>query len=101
QERLERDAMDAASDLRRALARNLQDMLALPDGTDGVLAWEGQANELLSRRPELVRLEWRDAQMRTRAEAVAPSPDGTPPHRDAAHSETAMACANARRLMAP
>jgi len=95
QERLERDAMDAAADLRRALARDLQDMLALPGGADGILAWQGQANELLSRRPELVRLEWRDEQQRTRAEA------GAPAQHDAVHSEATMACANARRLMAP
>lgn len=101
QERLERDAMDAATDLRHALARNLQDMLALPGGADGTLAWQGQANELLSRRPELVRLEWRDEQLRTRAEAGAPHQAGEPPQREATHSETAVACANARRLMAP
>jgi len=95
QERLERDTMDAVADLRRALARDLQDMLALPGGADGILAWQGQANELLSRRPELVRLEWRDEQQRVRAEA------GIPTQQDTAHSEAAMACANARRLMAP
>ncbi|AVP56716.1 two-component system sensor histidine kinase NtrB [Pulveribacter suum] len=100
QERLERDAIDAATDLRRALARNLQDMLALPDVAGGALAWQGQANELLSRRPELTRLEWRDEQLDTRAQAGAPRQGGAPPG-DAAHSGTAMACANARRLMAP
>src|SRR5699024_2958982 len=57
QQRLEHSAAEAVADLRAVLARNLQDMQDLPTGEDHVLAWQGGANELLSRRRELVRLE--------------------------------------------
>ena len=102
QERLERDAGDAAADIRRALARNLQEMQGLPTEPADVLAWQGRATDLLSRRHELVRLEWRDLRMQLVAQAVAPgrAPPEVP-ERGAPHSESALACTNAHRVMAP
>ncbi len=103
QDVLERDAVDAVADVRASLARNLQELRALPLATDDLLAWQGRADELLSRRRALVRLEWRDTRMQLRARAHSPwqaLPD-SPQEPAAAHSETALACANARRIMGP
>lgn len=103
QQRLEHSAAEAVTDLRAVLARNLQDMQGLPTAKEHALAWQGGANELLSRRRELVRLELRDAQGQPLAHSLTPwhpLPDGAD-HRGLAHSETALACSNARRLMGP
>ncbi len=102
QDQLERDAADALADVRAALARNLQELHALAQGQDALLAWQGGADELLSRRHELVRLQRRDAHMRLLAQSHSPwraLPEAAPAR--AAPSEAQLACANARRLMRP
>jgi len=104
QQRLERDAADAVADLRGALARTLHELRTLPTGPQDALAWEGRASELLSRRRELVRLEWRTEDMALHSQATSSwhaQPAGAGPQRAAAHSEVALACSNARRIMAP
>lgn len=72
QSRLERDTADAVSDIRVALTRNLQSLQALHAGDPGQLAWEVDAAELLRNRRELVRIEWRDADLRVRTHAQSP-----------------------------
>lgn len=103
QSRLERDAADASSDIRTALARNVQSLQALQAGGPGLLAWEVNATELLRQRRELVRIEWRDASLRLRAYAQTPyrpvSWDAA--SREGSHSDAALACTNARRLGTP
>lgn len=103
QSRLERDAADAGSDIRSALARNVQSLQALQAGDPGLLAWEVNAAELLRQRRELARIEWRDANLRLRAHAQTPyrpvSWDAA--SREGSHTDAALACTNARRLGAP
>ncbi len=103
QTRLERDTADAASDIRVALTRNLQSLQALHAGDPGTLAWDIEAHDLLRKHRELVRLEWREPSMRLRSYAQSPyrpvSWDAR--LRDGHQSDSAIACANARRLSSP
>ena len=103
QSRLERDTADAVSDIRVALTRNLQSLQALNAGEPGDLAWEVEATELLRNRRELVRIEWRDANLRVRTHAQSPyRPVAWDLRlRDGSQSDAGIACANARRLSSP
>ncbi|WP_422846644.1 two-component system sensor histidine kinase NtrB [Acidovorax sp. M2(2025)] len=103
QSRLERDTADAASDIRAALTRNLQSLQALHAGDPGQLAWEVDAAELLRNRRELVRIEWRDADLRVRTHAQSPyRPVAWEVRlREGSQSDAAIACATARRLSSP
>ncbi|MCM2345776.1 two-component system sensor histidine kinase NtrB [Acidovorax soli] len=103
QSRLERDAADAGSDIRAALSRNVQSLQALQAGDPALLAWEVNATELLRQRRELVRIEWRDNNLRLRAHAQTPyrpMPWETA-NREGSHTDAALACTNALRLGAP
>ncbi|WP_312793336.1 two-component system sensor histidine kinase NtrB [Diaphorobacter nitroreducens] len=103
QSRLERDTADAVADIRNAFAHNLQNLQALQAGDPDLAAWEARAAELLSTRRELVRIEWRDTQLLLRAHAESPYRplpwDATT--RSGTHSETMLACTNARRITGP
>lgn len=103
QTRLERDTADAVSDIRAALSRNLQSLQALNAADQGELAWEVDAAELLRHRRELVRVEWRDPQLRVRTHAQSPyRPVAWDARlREGNQSEASIACANARRLSSP
>ena len=103
QSRLERDTVDAVSDIRTALTHNLQTLQALPTDSPGQLAWEIEASELLRNRRELVRIELRDANLKTRTHAQSPyRPVAWDMRwRNSGHSELTIACANARRLSSP
>jgi len=103
QTRLERDTVDAVSDIRVALTRNLQSLQALHAGDPGDLAWEVDASELLRNRRELVRIEWRDPQLRVRTYAQSPyRPMAWEARlREGNQSDAAIACANARRTSSP
>ena len=98
QSRLERDTADAVADIRMAFSHNLQSLQALQANGPDLASWESRAAELLSARRELVRVEWRDSQLRIHAHAETPY---RPMHWDAearsgTHSDIAMACSNAR-----
>lgn len=104
QSQLERDATDALVDIRAALTRNVQSLQALQSAaaTPGP-EWQGEAQALLRERRELMRIEWRDVELRSMAAADTPY---RPPvyallGRDAALSETMQACASAKRLSGP
>ena len=103
QTRLERDTADAVSDIRVALNRNLQSLQALHAGDPGQLAWDIEASELLRKNRELVRIEWRDPNMRLRTHQQSPyRPVAWDARlRESTQSEAAIACANARRLSSP
>lgn len=103
QSRLERDTADAVADIRAALTRNLQSLQALHAGDPGQLAWEVDAAELLRNRRELVRIEWRDADLRVRTHAQSPyRPVAWEARlREGSQSDAAIACATARRLSSP
>lgn len=100
---LERDTADAVADIRVALTRNLQSLQALHASEPGDLAWEVDAAELLRNRRELVRLEWRDAQLRVRNYAQSPyRPVAWDARlREGSQSDAALACATARRMSSP
>lgn len=103
QSRLERDTADAVSDIRVALNRNLQSLQALHAGDPGTLAWDIEAHELLRNHRELVRVEWREPSMRLRSYAQSPyRPVAWDARlRESHQSDSAIACANARRLSSP
>src|SRR6478609_5973725 len=102
QSKLERDAAEAMSDIRTALIRNVQSLQALQAGTPTRDTWILEAQRLLHDRREILRIEWRDAQLGTRFEVDTPY---RPPvferfGRKNAQPEVALACANARRSSA-
>ncbi|MFT3812880.1 MAG: PAS domain S-box protein [Acidovorax sp.] len=103
QNRLERDAAEAVADVQAALARNLQNLRALNARDKTAQLWESEATDLLLAHRELVRIEWRDAALRTRAFAQSPyrpiAAWRIP--RDDPHADAALACASARRLAGP
>ncbi len=101
QDKLERDAADVVVDLRNALGRNLQEMRGLPTGAGELLAWEGRAGELLSRRREISRLQRLDVHLKPLAQVTTPwqAMPQEMQDRSQAHSEIALACSNAQRIM--
>ncbi len=103
QTRVERDAADAVSDIRIAFAHNVQSMQTLQSGNTDLASWESRATELLNQRRELVRLEWRDAQLRVRAHAESPFRllNWDPVDGSNVHSDMNMSCASARRVGGP
>jgi len=69
QEGLERDAADAAADLRNGLQRNAQSLRALRTDTEH---WQDDARELLRVHREWLRIQWLDARMTLRDSAITP-----------------------------
>ena len=104
QEKLERDTANAVGDIRAALSRNLQDLLALNTHSDDMSVWREHANGLLQQRRELMRIEWRKVDMRLLAHAETPyrtvlwedEANGTD-----AHSGETLTCTQARRTNGP
>ncbi|GGH52534.1 PAS domain-containing sensor histidine kinase [Comamonas phosphati] len=100
QDKLERDAINATGDIRVALNRNLQDLQALNTADDDIAAWKVRAAGVLQVRRELMRIEWRSADLRLRAHAETP-------YRSinwGDHSllpESSLTCTHARRLNGP
>ncbi|MBC7376792.1 MAG: PAS domain S-box protein [Burkholderiaceae bacterium] len=103
QNKLDRDNSDAVSDIRAALNHNVQSLQALHADNPTRAAWADEANDLLREHREWVRLEWRDASLAPLAFADSPF---RPPvfermGRDNSQSDTALACASARRQSGP
>ncbi|QNN59777.1 PAS domain S-box protein [Diaphorobacter ruginosibacter] len=103
QSRVERDAADAVSDIRLAFAHNVQTMQLLQSGDPDLVNWESRAADLLNTRRELVRLEWRDAQLKVRAHAESPFRplNWDPVDGGSLHSDMNLSCTNARRVGGP
>lgn len=104
QEKLERDTANAVGDIRAALGRNLQDLLALNVYSGNHDAWREHATDLLQRRRDLMRVEWRSENMRLLEHAETPYrtliiedesdfPDS--------HAGEALTCTQARRVNGP
>ncbi len=72
QSRLERDVADAVGDIRSALSRNVQSLQALQFNDPTPAAWSLAAAALLREHRELVRIEWRDSNQKTRVHADTP-----------------------------
>ncbi len=103
QSKLERDTADAVADIRMAFSHNLQSLQALQANGPDLASWESRATDLLSARRELVRVEWRDSQLRLHAHAETPyrPMQWDAEARGTTHSDIAMACSNARRIGGP
>jgi two-component system sensor histidine kinase DctS len=103
QSRLERDTADAVNDIRSALTRNVQGLQALEAGNPTPGAWTQDAQALLREHRELMRIEWRDANLKVVAASDTPfrSPVFARLGRDASQSDVSLACAAARRLSGP
>nr|WP_273425550.1 PAS domain S-box protein [Curvibacter lanceolatus] len=109
QSRLERDTSDALSDIRGGLTRNVQSLQALQSSNPTPNSWAIDAAEMLRQHRELMRIEWRDASLRTLAHVDTPyrgnlfgrsAVDGQG-GRDRAQTDVSLACANARRFNGP
>ncbi len=100
QDRLEADALEAVSEIRIALNRNLQTFQALPgvaDSTDP--KWLAAADMILRDRRELVRLEWRNRDLKIISPLDSPyrSPIFLRFGRENSLSGLELACASARK----
>jgi two-component system sensor histidine kinase DctS len=100
---LERDTADAVSDIRSGLTRNIQSLQALQAGNPSPGSWPPEAMSLLREHRELLRLEWRDAELGVQAHVDTPF---RPPvfdrlGRASAQGEVALACATARKFNGP
>jgi two-component system, LuxR family, sensor histidine kinase DctS len=101
--RTERDAQDAASDVRAGLTRNIQSLQALRTSP---AQWPLDATELLRSRREMARLEWRDASFKLIAAAQSPFLQTMPSNlvlspRDIAFGDLQLACERSRRTSGP
>ena len=103
QNRVERDALQAASDLRSGLTRGLQDLQSLQGLVDDRERWRTEAAALLREHREWVRLEWRDLELRPIAhlDSSYRTPLFDAMGRGLANVEIGVACTNARRSAAP
>jgi two-component system sensor histidine kinase DctS len=100
QANVERDVADALSDMRSALTRNVQELQALQAGHPRHEAWQAQADALLRRHREWVRIEWRGPGLELLAEADTPfrAPVFARFGRADSLPEIQQACGTARRL---
>jgi two-component system sensor histidine kinase DctS len=103
QAELERDSVDAVSDIRAGLSRDVQALQALQTQHVTLASWSAEAMALLRDNPDWLRLEWRDAQMN--GVAFIDSPLRTPvfirtPRSDSL-GEATQACQRARRFNGP
>jgi two-component system, LuxR family, sensor histidine kinase DctS len=101
QARVDRDAQDAASDIRAGLLRNIQSLQVLRTSSP---QWTTDAQELLRNRRELARLEWRDASFKLLASAQSPffNPVNAKLNvRDTSFGDLQLACERARRQSGP
>ncbi|HYP82919.1 PAS domain S-box protein [Variovorax sp.] len=98
QEALDRDAADAAVDLRSGLQRNAQSLRALRVDADP-MHWNDDARELLRTHREWLRIQWLDARMAVRESAFTPyrMPVFDSDTRAAGRGDVSQACANARK----
>jgi two-component system sensor histidine kinase DctS len=100
QANVERDVADALSDMRSALTRNVQELQALHAARPTHDEWRAQADALLRRHREWVRIEWRGPNLELFAEADTPFrlPVFARLGRPNSLPEVQQACSTARRL---
>ena len=106
QDKLEHDALEATSDIRSGLSRNVQSLQALQVNDTTPASWQADAMKLLRDNRVLLRLEWRDEQLgQAGIKAQADSPFRAPVFarlgRDYGQAEVEQVCATARKLSAP
>jgi two-component system, LuxR family, sensor histidine kinase DctS len=99
QTRLERDITEASSDIRAALTRNVQNLQAL-QSQQQTSAWTQEASTVLREHREMVRIEWRDAQLNVLAavDSSYQKPLFDRLARSATQSDIQIVCGVAKRL---
>ena len=103
QEHVDANAAAASGQLAQLLARDLQAILAMPGGSTQPGEWREHAAQLLVARPELLRFERRDANLKI-IEAVdsrARPPLFSQLRRNEAQVDTELACAATQRRGGP
>ncbi len=100
QQRLERDAAEAVTDIRAGFTRNIQGMQALQSSEPGTATWRVMAGDLLRENREIMRIEWRDEDLGMTAVADTPyrSPVFERLGRSSTQSDVSLACNTSRRL---
>jgi len=103
QNRIERDAADAVSDIRTALTRNVQSLQALQYTDHHKIPWEQDAVALLREHREWLRLELRDTDLSVMKSVDTPFRAPVFSHfgRGANQLEVVQACGVARRQSGP
>jgi two-component system, LuxR family, sensor histidine kinase DctS len=98
QSRLDTEAAAVAGDLRNGLTRNLRHLqVLLPDKP---ALWTSQSSELMQQRREIMRIEWRDAQMQRQLSVDSPvrAPVFGRISRDQSQADVNLACGTALRF---
>ena len=100
QAHVERDVADALSDMRSALTRNVQELQALQSGQHSAEQWHSEAEALLRRHREWVRIERRGPGLDILALAETPyrAPVFAKLGRANSLPDVQQACATARRV---
>ncbi|WP_342132068.1 two-component system sensor histidine kinase NtrB [Hydrogenophaga sp. OTU3427] len=100
---LEQEASALGADIRGNLLRNVQTLQSLHTQRPGTEAWEPLAAGLLGQHRELVRLEWRDNQLRLLAARDSPFHPVLfeVAQREQSMADVRQACTNARRINSP
>jgi two-component system sensor histidine kinase DctS len=100
QERLERDAAEAVTDIRAGFTRNIQSLQALQSSEPGTATWRAMAADLLRENREIMRVEWRGESLELTAHADTPyrSPVFERLGRSSTQSDLNLACTTSRRL---
>ena len=103
QDKLDRDAAQAVVEIRSGLNRNLQDLQAVNALHATPQEWSVRVAEMLQVRRELLRVEWRDPEMRVLRASETPyrSVEWDMGMREEAFSNAVAACANAKRTNSP
>lgn len=101
QERLDRDAQDAVTELRSTLLQHAQAVQALESRSGGdAQTWRALVAEVLSARRSMLRIEHRDASLQVMEGIDGPfrKPAFRESRRDQSQPEVQLACAMATRL---
>lgn len=103
QDKLDRDTAQAVVEIRSGLNRNLQDLQAVNALHATPAQWSVRVAEMMQVRRELLRVEWRDADMRILHEAETPyrAVEWDADVREESFSNAVTACATARRTSSP
>lgn len=99
QDKLDRDAAQAVVEIRSGLNRNLQDLQAVNALNTSPQQWRQRVDEMLQLRREILRVEWRDPNMRVLYAAETPyrALEWDAGFREESFSNAVAACASAQR----
>jgi two-component system, LuxR family, sensor histidine kinase DctS len=103
QTELERDTINAVSELRTQLSRHVQALQGLQSSKPSEALWLQEAQSLLRENRDMLRIEWRDTALNLNKSANSSlrSPVFERVRRGETLSETQQACAQAKRSSGP